>query len=438
VPRSVYPSIFCSTLVLLGAILLRPGTAQELLSLARQVRGQAPDPASNPGGYVPTIDPRVARQFENTPQGPTQPMPLRYPTPPADDRRAAQPPGAANIAAPTAGDGIAPVQQLESAVIVARVGSDTILASDLLGRYAYFAAAKAQGAPEASLAPMRKELLDDIRSMADTKLVFAEASKKIPPEVLKDFEKKSGDDFDEHQMKDMMQRANCKTKEELEVKLREAGTSIERRRKVYFEGNLARMWLQQQMKDKDEEVPFPDIWAYYQNNGTKFDHAAQALWEELTVLFNSFPDKQSALRAIEKLGNDVLRGVPFAEVAKAGSQGLTAANGGQRDWTTQGSLKSTIMDEAIFGLPVMRMSQVLEDADGYHIVRVIQRKDAYRSSIREAQVEIRRLLKEEQFNKKKDEYLAKLRQQNPIWTVFDGQGPADEGVPTVATRPQRP
>jgi len=76
VPRSLYPSIFCSTLVLLGAILLRPGTAQELLNLATQVRGQAPDPA-NPG-YSPGIDPRVRAQFESIPQAATQPMPLRF------------------------------------------------------------------------------------------------------------------------------------------------------------------------------------------------------------------------------------------------------------------------------------------------------------------------------------------------------------------------
>ncbi len=430
VSRSVYPSIFCSTLVLLGAILLRPGTAQEILNLARQVRGQAPDPASNQG-YVPTIDPRVTRQFESIPQGPTQPMPVRYPTaPPPDNPSPRQPP-----AGPP---GTAPIQPLDSAVIIGRVGSDAILASDLLGRYAYFAAAQSQGAPESALAPMRKELLEDIRNLADSKLLFAEASKKIPPEGLKDIEKKMTEEFDENQIKEMMKRANCKSKQELEAKLRDAGTSLERRRQFFCEQSVAAMWLQQQIKDKDEEIPFSDILAYYQNNGPKFDHEAVALWEELTVSFSRIPDKNAAKAAIFQMGNDVLNGRPLAEVAKASSHGLTAANGGLRDWTTQGSLKSAILDEAIFNLPVMRMSQYLEDADGFHIVRVIQRKDAYRTPFKDAQVEIRKQLKKEQFNKKREDYLSKLRQQNPIWTIFDGQGPADGGVTSVATRPSQP
>jgi hypothetical protein len=71
----------------------------------------------------------------------------------------------------------------------------------------------------------------------------------------------------------------------------------------------------------------------------------------------------------------------------------------------------------------MRMSHVLKDEDGCHIVRVIERKEAYRTSFIEAQVDIRKQLKAEQSEKKTKAYLTKVRQQNPIWTIFDGQGP---------------
>ena len=119
------------------------------------------------------------------------------------------------------------------------MGSDAILASDLLGRYAYYAAAQAQGTPDSALAPMRKELLDDIRNLADCKLLFAEATKKIPPEGLKDIEKKMGEEFDENKIKEMMQRASCTTREQLEAKLHEAGTSLGRRRQFFYEQSLS-------------------------------------------------------------------------------------------------------------------------------------------------------------------------------------------------------
>ena len=64
----------------------------------------------------------------------------------------------------------------------------------------------------------------------------------------------------------------------------------------------------------------------------------RAKWEELMVRFSKYPTEAAAWDAIARMGNQVLAGVPFAEVARAGSDGVGAANGGQRDWTAKGSL----------------------------------------------------------------------------------------------------
>jgi parvulin-like peptidyl-prolyl isomerase len=427
VARNLYPAIFCSTLVLLGAILLRPGTAQELIDLARQVRGQAPDP-SGPGytpGASPGLDPRVRSQFDSIPQAPTQPMPVRYPT------VQAEPPPGPNGAVPASySPGAA--QPLASAIIVARVGPDTILDSDILKKYSMYARAKADGAPASALAPAREQIAAELRNMADAKILFAEAAKNIPPEGLKDLEKKMNEQFEKTQVKEMMQKAKCDTREQLEAKLRDIGTSIERRRQAFFETNVAFIWIKKQIED--EEIPYADILAYYKNNPTKFDHEAVAKWEQLTARFDRFATKAEAKEAICRMGDDVLKGIPFADVARSASQGPTAANGGQRDWTTHGSLKSKRLDEAIFGtdqllpLPVKVMSEVLEDEDGYHIIRILERKDAYRTPYLEAQVEIKKQLQDEQTDRKKKAYLSKLQQQNPVWTIFDGQPPLDAGA----------
>ncbi|HEV2971528.1 MAG TPA: peptidylprolyl isomerase, partial [Pirellulales bacterium] len=361
------------------------------------------------------------RQFDNIPQAPTQPMPVRQPVNWAGGPGPQERPDANSTRPFTPPAGSPPAQRLDNALIIARVGADVVLASDLVGQYGNYLAAQAQGAPESVLAPARKELQDQIRNIADIKILFAEATKTIPPEALKDIEKKITDEFDNAKLKEMMKRAQCNTKEEIEAKLREVGTSVERRRKAFYEQSVAMIWLQQQIKE--EEITYGEIFAYYQNNGTKFDHEAQSRWEELTVLFNQFSSRDEAKAAIVKLGNEVLNGKPFAEVAKAGSQGPTAARGGLRDWTTKGSLKSAILDEVIFTLEVMRMSQIFADADGFHIVRVIERKEAYRTPFTDAQVDIRKQLKAEQIEKKRAAYLAKVRMQNPIWTIFDSQGP---------------
>ena len=100
-------------------------------------------------------------------------------------------------------------------------------------------------------------------------------------------------------------------------------------------------------------------------------------------------------------------------MARRGSQSATAKNGGAYDWTTAGSLVSKEIDQAVFTLPVGRMSQVIESDRGFHIVRVIDRKEAGLTPFTEAQVDIRKKLKEESWIRQRKAYLDKIRPVPP-------------------------
>ena len=141
------------------------------------------------------------------------------------------------------------------------------------------------------------------------------------------------------------------------------------------------------------------------------------------VRFARFPDKAEAYRAIAEMGNQVLGGKDFAEVARTGSHGSTAPNGGLRDWTTRGSLVSQVLDEAIFTLPPGALSPILEDEQGFHIVRVLEREEAHRIPFLEAQVEIRDKIRQQREAEQEQKYLARLWKNTPVWTVFDDAAP---------------
>jgi parvulin-like peptidyl-prolyl isomerase len=120
------------------------------------------------------------------------------------------------------------------------------------------------------------------------------------------------------------------------------------------------------------------------------------------------------------MGNEVyLGGAPLWAVAKRSSHGVTAGDGGQFDGTSQGSLRSKVLDAAIFTLPLNQLSSVLEDEDGFHIVRVLERRDAGRTPFETCQGEIKEKLKKEHVDQQKAAYLADLRERTPVWTVFD-------------------
>ena len=104
---------------------------------------------------------------------------------------------------------------------------------------------------------------------------------------------------------------------------------------------------------------------------------------------------------------------PLKAVAQRQSQGIDATEGGYHDWTSRGSLASETLDQAIFTLPVGRLSERLEDSEGFHIVRVIERTEAGRVPFEQAQVDIKETLRKEHIKSQVTAYVAKLEAGNP-------------------------
>jgi len=197
------------------------------------------------------------------------------------------------------------------------------------------------------------------------------------------------------------------------------GTSLARRKQAFTETVLAQQWLRQKVQ-ANAEITYDELWDYYQEHLTDFDIKARVRWEEIVARFDRFPSKEEARKAIEQWGNDVwYRPEAFAEVARKHSQGITADDGGRYDWTTQGSLRSDVVDHALFSLPVGKLSKILEDDTGYRIVRVLERQPAGRTPFPEAQTKIRKEINGLHRKTELRAYIDHLRDTTPMWTAFD-------------------
>jgi len=338
-----------------------------------------------------------------------------------------------------------PPQPFTSAQILARVGSETILASDVVPL--------AEDALQQKFKELTKEQRELITSdqyeklkwqftkgllgqLVEVKIRYADAVANIPKENLPKVKESINEKFDELVLKKLMEKHQANSRSDLEAKMAAAGQSLDRQRQMYLERSLAGGWEEQHVKD-NREIPVSESLGYYQQHIADFEYPSKARWEELMVSFDRFNSKREAQQAIAQMGNEVLRGADFAAVAKAHSHGPTKLQGGAYDWTTKGSLVSKVLDEAIFGLPINRMSQILEDDRGFHIVRVVERTEAGCTPFVEAQVPIRKKLRDEHLQTQRDEFLAKIKQRTPVWTIFDAPvgSPVDRGDATLGGRP---
>ena len=310
-------------------------------------------------------------------------------------------------------------QLFERGQIVGRVGSEVILFSEIgLGIEEIRVQYKDRLPPEELDKQIEMLLKQRLKPHIETKLVYLDVKRNVPPDALKNLEKRVGDEFEKSQIQEMMKSTKTNSRQELEDKLRAWNTSLEQQKRSFVEQMLARQWLKQQVK-VDEEVTYDQMLAYYREHLAEYEHPSKARWQQLMVRFSRIADKAEAYRVLAQMGNQVLSGKSFAEVAKAGSDGPTAQSGGLRDWTVQGTLVSHTLDNAVFTLQVGQLSPILEDEQGFHIVCVLERQDAQRTQFPDAQAEIRGKVREQRENGQQDAFLAKLWEKTPVSTVFD-------------------
>jgi parvulin-like peptidyl-prolyl isomerase len=313
----------------------------------------------------------------------------------------------------------ADLRDVEGAKILARAGSQVVLASEVNAAVNELFNANKDRMTKSQMEGQRKLLTKKLlQQRIEVKLVLEDALRNIPSENLEMVHESLAEEFEEKEVPSRIEQAELQSRRELEERLGKLGTSLEREKRAFIERMIAQHRIGEVVRAAPG-VPNEDVLAEYQKNLAEYEHKPRARWEQLTVRKSKHPDPSEALAMLARMGNDVKRGVPFAQVAQRHSEDMAASEGGLHDWVTQGSLVSAVMDQAVFGLPVGQMSRILEDDEGYHIVRVIEREDAYTTPFSEAQDEIRKRLGREQRKECITDYLARLREEIPVWTVFD-------------------
>ena len=361
---------------------------------------------------------------------------------------------------PQRGGAIAPAQLCPGALMLARVGNEIILASDVMGgidemmsraksrippeKFAEQRALLAQEVtdgieelkanyrdadPGKAVSPShRGMILQLLQQQVNVKLLFQDFRNNVPKEALPSIEENVKRHFEEFQLKALMKRENVVTLIDLENALRAKGSSLEREKRIFLEQIVAQQWVEGQVKkdgkkedgkDEEEEVTHEEMLTWYQAHLKDFEHPPKARWEELMVSFARHPNHDNAYAVLAALGNRVLAGASFADVAKSGSEGATARDGGKWDWTHKDSLASEAINQALFSQPVGQLSPILESTSGYHIIRVVERQELTRTSFLDAQKEIKDKIKKERLEKRYQDFLAKLKAKYPVWTIFD-------------------
>jgi hypothetical protein len=362
--------------------------------------------------------------------------------------------------------------------IVARVGDKTILYADV----APTVEMRLQGILDKAKTPEQRQALEAayrepltknvIEQAVFNKQLLMEFERGIPPEMRNDAKKKSemesklkkqirkqfetmltacrekvdtatAEELESFMKQDstmvrlavLMKDRHLDSYGELDKVLKEYGTSLEQQVKDYGEYMMGMEAARNKISGDDDgpkgkggkgpsrkkEVTYDDLVDYYQAHLADYYIPAKARFEILTAKFTRCGgDRQKTWDLIAQMGNEVLLGgTPLPAVARKYSHEPHASDGGYYDWVTPGSLASKPIDQAIFSLEVDKLSQIIEDEQGFHIVHVLERKEAGQISFHEAQPKIREKIDNQRKDELRVKYLTEVRTKDKVWTIYD-------------------
>ncbi|MDR2762450.1 MAG: peptidylprolyl isomerase [Planctomycetaceae bacterium] len=315
---------------------------------------------------------------------------------------------------------------------VARVGCEVILMCDILPQLRRFGY-RVMKENLKSLPPEQREIITEeeknkmlakcievnyqefLKMQIEGSLVYNDFLMSMPREQISVYEKRLNEEFDRKDIPTMIKEFGLNNNVELKRFLEEGlGSSLERERMLATRNKLIQMWVARTIQDSDVDLTYEELNDYYKQHLDEFTTKERVQWKEMVVLYSKFKDKQEAWNKINWMLNEVKRGVDFEGLTKLNSDGLTAPEGGVRSWTKRGDISSKIIENVIFEIPVMQISNIIESENSFNIVIVTNREKEKIVPFIDAQTTIKRKIKSERIQKKQTEYLENLKQKYPV------------------------
>jgi hypothetical protein len=313
--------------------------------------------------------------------------------------------------------------KFEGGTLIAVVGKEPILLGDIIDVRKVPAQQKNHPSFEAML---RKSLTEKILKKSLSQKFFSDQLVGKPVKERKEAEGKMKTKvtqvFYDEMLPGIMKDQKCDSLDEFCALIEKQGLTLQGLKENYAESILAQQCIRENVPNKPP-VLLEEMSQYYDEHLADFQQTAKVRFQILTAIFSKYPSREDAEKAIEEMGNEVFFGKPFATVAKSKSSGMNAETGGYVDWTSQGALKSKELNDVLFSIDLNGLSKIVEDANGFHIVWVLERQEARVITFAEAQSEIKKKLIESKKEKLHKEFLEKVKQETAVWSRWQEDYP---------------
>ena len=215
-------------------------------------------------------------------------------------------------------------------------------------------------------------------------------------------------------IRDMMESSKL-TEDQFKQVLVEEGMTLEKY-KEQLKNQLQKMRLLEQEIKSKVQVTNEEIKDYYNKHRSSFDTPLEIRLQQILLMVPPEAGEQEINQIREKaeeILQKIRKGEDFNTMVKLYSQDSYAAAGGDMGVFRRGELVSVI-DEAAFSLNVGEVSPVIQTSLGFHILRVLEKRDRGKMTEEERLKEIEGIIYNKKVESKYKQWLKELRKKSYI------------------------
>jgi peptidyl-prolyl cis-trans isomerase C len=178
---------------------------------------------------------------------------------------------------------------------------------------------------------------------------------------------------------------------------------------------MVKKMIDQVIADKIQITP-EETKTFYDSNPSFFKAPERVRASHILVKLDpnaSEADKTSARKKIEGIQKRIQQGEDFAAIAKELSDCPSASKGGDLDYFQRGQMVAPF-EEAAFALKPGEMSAVVETQFGYHLIKVVDRKESGVIVYEEIKENIESHLRQQKVNEQYAAYIEQLKSRAKV------------------------
>jgi peptidyl-prolyl cis-trans isomerase C len=211
-------------------------------------------------------------------------------------------------------------------------------------------------------------------------------------------------------------------RENFDATLAQMGITSDELKMSATESDLVQVYIDTVI-DPQVTVTADEVVTFYNQNPEMFERPEMVRALHIMTRINPGADqaeKDAARGRANAARQRVLNGEDFATVATEVSEGREAANGGDLGFFAREGMVPAIADAA-FSLDIGQVSQVAESQFGYHVIKVMEKRDASKMTFDETKEPLEQMLRE---NKGGELVAGKLAELNEKATIVEMAPPA--------------